>query len=82
MTFQLTVYGRAGRCLLETPCHGETPNAEDLVTVHPDGEPSERTVTARVTGVQRVLRAVVDPPGAPLTRGVQTTHVAVTAVPA
>jgi hypothetical protein len=65
--------------VLRAECHGETPAVGDLVTAHPDGVWSDRTVTARVTGVHRVLKPVVDPPGAPLTRGMQTTYVAVTA---
>lgn len=57
----------------------ETPRVGDIVTVHPDDTPSDRSLTARVTGCQRVLKPHVDPPGSPLTPGLRTTHVAVTA---
>lgn len=79
-TYTLTVIAADHRTTeFKSVVWGETPRVGDLVTVHPDDAPSDRSVTAHVTGVQRVIRQHVDPPGAPRTVGLRTTHVAVTA---
>jgi hypothetical protein len=34
---------------------GDVPQMGEILTVHPDGKPSERSFTCDVTGVQRVI---------------------------
>lgn len=60
MTYLLTVHARIGpaRVLGSWRVTGETPSVGDLVTVHPDYEPSGRSLTAKVTGVQRVIKEI------------------------
>lgn len=80
MKYELTVFGLDHTETLRSEVWGDTPRVGDLVTIHPDDFPSERSIlAARVVGIQRVIRPAVDPPGAPRSTCLRTTHVAVTA---
>jgi hypothetical protein len=54
--------------------YADVPYVGDLITMHPDGDPSLRSYTARVSGIQRVLR------GSAHDGTTYCSHVAVTAV--
>lgn len=41
---------------------GDVPRIGEILTVHPDGKPSEKSFTCNVTGVQRVIHHYPDNP--------------------